>query len=110
MQTLASFHRPLILTDDLLHNGYRLRRLQEVFRREQVEIREVIVGILSDTGLDLMAQQGCRVEAVYHIPNLLHWFNESLLYPFIGGSCPTTILRIWATWGRSRSPPCPSVP
>ena len=85
VQTLASFHRPLILTDDLLHNGYRLRRLQEVFRREQVEIREVIVGILSDTGLDLMAQQGCRVEAVYHIPNLLHWFNESLLYPFIGG-------------------------
>ena len=85
VRTLASFHRPLILTDDLLHNGYRLRRLQEVFRREQVEIREVIVGILSDTGLDLMAQQGCRVEAVYHIPNLLHWFNESLLYPFIGG-------------------------
>ena len=45
----------------------------------------LIVGILSGTGRDLMAQQGCRVDAVYHIPNLLHWFNESLLYPFIGG-------------------------
>ena len=85
VRTLASFHRPLILTDDLLHNGHRLRRLVQVFGNEHMEIREVIVGILSDTGLDLMTQQGCRVEAVYHIPNLLHWFNESLLYPFIGG-------------------------
>ena len=85
VRTLAAFHRPLILTDDLLHHGYRLRRLQEVFTKERLEIREVIVGILSDTGLDLMTQRGCRVEAVYHIPNLLHWFTESLLYPFIGG-------------------------
>ena len=85
VRTLASFHRPVILTDDLLHHGHRLRRLMEVFAREELEIREVIVGILSGAGRDLMAQRGCRVEAVYHIPNLLHWFNESLLYPFIGG-------------------------
>lgn len=85
VRTLAAFHRPVILTDDLLHYGYRVRRLRQVFNKEQMEIREVIVGILSDTGLDLMAQQGCKVEAVYHIPNLLHWFTESLLYPFIGG-------------------------
>ena len=85
VRTLAAFHRPVILTDDLLHNGHRLRRLREVFNQEKLEIHEVIVGILSGAGRDLMAQQGCRVEAVYHIPNLLHWFNESLLYPFIGG-------------------------
>ena len=85
VRTLAAFHRPVILTDDLLHNGHRLRRLREVFTQEDLDIHEVIVGILSGTGRDLMAQQGCRVDAVYHIPNLLHWFNESLLYPFIGG-------------------------
>ena len=85
VRTLASFHRSVILTDDLLHYGYRLRTLREVFAREKLEIREVIVGILSGTGRDLMAQQNCRAEAAYYIPNLLHWFTESLLYPFIGG-------------------------
>ncbi|MBR7010966.1 MAG: hypothetical protein IKI02_08675 [Oscillospiraceae bacterium] len=85
VRTLAAFHRSLILTNDLLHKSHRLRRLLEIFSQERLEIQEVIVGILSGTGQDLMAQRGCRVEAAYHIPNLLHWFNESQLYPFIGG-------------------------
>ncbi|MBR6119476.1 MAG: hypothetical protein IKQ04_04065 [Oscillospiraceae bacterium] len=85
VRTLASFHRPVILADDLLHKGFRLEKLEKLFREEGVEIRSVMTGILSGRGRDLMAQAGREVRAAYYIPNLLYWFNESLLYPFIGG-------------------------
>ena len=32
-----------------------------------------------------MRTQGRAVDCEYFIPNLGYWFNESLLYPFIGG-------------------------
>ena len=85
VRTLVSFHRPAILVDDLLHKGYRLQKLDRIFRDEGLELRAVMVGILSGRGRDLMAQQQREVRCAYYIPNLLYWFNESLLYPFIGG-------------------------
>ena len=85
VRTLASFHRPVILADDLLHKGFRLEKLAKLFREEGVEIHSVMAGILSGRGRDLMAREGREVRAAYYIPNLLYWFNESLLYPFIGG-------------------------
>ncbi len=85
IKTLKSFQRPVLLVDDLLHNGYRLEKLDPLFRQEGVEIERIIVGVLSGRGLDLMREQGRSVECEYFIPNLLYWFTESLLFPFIGG-------------------------
>ncbi|HWQ07442.1 MAG TPA: hypothetical protein VN453_09450 [Feifaniaceae bacterium] len=85
VKTLKSFRRPVLLIDDLLHNGYRLEKLDPLFRQEGVEIERIIVGVLSGRGLDLMREQKREVDCEYFIPNMLYWFTESLLFPFIGG-------------------------
>ena len=85
VRTLVSFHRPAILVDDLLHKGFRLEKLDRFLRDEGLEIRSVMVGIVSGRGRDLMEMKRREVHSAYYIPNLLYWFNESLLYPFIGG-------------------------
>ncbi len=85
VKTIKSFRRPVLLIDDLLHNGYRLEKLDPLFREQGVEIERIIVGILSGRGLDLMREQKRNVDCEYFIPNMLYWFTESLLYPFIGG-------------------------
>ena len=85
VRTLASFHRPAILVDDLLHKGFRLDKLDRILREEGLEVHSVMVGILSGRGRDFMEMKQREVRSAYYIPNLLYWFNESLLYPFIGG-------------------------
>ena len=85
VRTLASFGRPVILVDDLLHKGFKLEKLNRIFREEKLEISSIMVGVLSGRGRDLMDKEQREVHAAYYIPNLLYWFNESLLYPFIGG-------------------------
>ena len=85
VRTIKAFRRPVILVDDLLHNGYRLDKLSPVFAAEELEIRTVVVSILSARGRDLMEVQGRQVECEYFIPNLHYWVTESLLYPFLGG-------------------------
>ncbi len=85
IKTIKSFRRPVLLVDDLLHNGYRLEKLDPLFREQGVEIERIVVGILSGRGLDLMREQKRNVDCEYFIPNMLYWFTESLLYPFIGG-------------------------
>ena len=85
MKTIKSFRRPVLLVDDLLHNGYRLEKLDPLFRAQGVEVERIIVGILSGRGLDLMREQKRNVDCEYFIPNMLYWFTESLMYPFIGG-------------------------
>lgn len=85
MRTVKSFRRPVILVDDQLHTGRRLRELDPLARQQGVEIREVLVGILSGQGKDLMEQWGRSVDCVYFVPNLRAWYVESTLYPFIGG-------------------------
>ena len=90
IRTLKSFRRPVLLVDDLLHNGYRLEMLDPIFRQENVEIRRIIVGILSGRGKDLMDLQQRDVDCEYFIPNLRYWFTESLQYPFLGGDSVQT--------------------
>ena len=65
--------------------GYRLEKLEPIFRAEGVPIARIIVGVRSGRGMDLTKAQGWPVDWEYFIPNLRYWFNESLLYPFIGG-------------------------
>ncbi len=85
VRTIRSFRRPVILVDDILHKGYRMRRLDPVLNENRVQVHKLLVGILSGSGRDLMTQQGRSVDSVYFIPNLNAWFVESTLYPFIGG-------------------------
>lgn len=85
IRTIKSFDRSVILVDDLLHKGYRIRELDPLFKAENITIRKLVVGILSGRGKDLMTIQKRKVDCVYFIPNLRAWFVESSLYPFIGG-------------------------
>ena len=54
IRTIHSFRRPVILVDDLLHSGNRIRALDPLFRQEGVVIDRVLVGLLSGRGRDLM--------------------------------------------------------
>lgn len=83
--TVRSFRRPVILVDDLLHSGDRIRALEPMFRQYGVPIDRVLVGLLSGRGRDLMAECGREADCVYFVPNLRSWFVESTMYPFIGG-------------------------
>ncbi len=85
VRTIRSFHRPVILVDDILHKGYRMRRLDPILNENEVEVHKLLVGILSGSGRDLMTEQGRSVDCVCFVPNLNAWFVESTLYPFIGG-------------------------
>lgn len=85
IRTIKSFRRPVLLVDDLLHKGYRLKELDPLFRKENLQVSKIIVGLLSGRGKDLMTLQKRKVESVYFIPNLRSWFVESNMYPFVGG-------------------------
>ena len=85
IKTIKSFNRPVILVDDLLHKGYRIKALDPILKGNGVVIRKLITGVLSGHGRDLMTIQGRDVESAYFIPNLKAWFVESTLCPFIGG-------------------------
>ena len=85
MRVVHSFRRPVILVDDQLHTGRRIGVLDPLAKQQQVEIKEVLVGILSGQGRDLAQQLGLAADYVYFVPNLRAWYVESTLYPFIGG-------------------------
>ncbi len=86
IRTIKSFDRPVIMVDDLMHPGFRMRALDPILRREEVPIRMVLVGILSGYGKDLMRSWDRPVDSVYFLPRLRQWFVEATLYPFIGGN------------------------
>ena len=85
VRTIRSFRREVILVDDILHKGYRIQHLDPVLNENGIKVRELVAGILSGRGRDLMAMQGREVDYVYFISNLKAWFVESSQYPFIGG-------------------------
>lgn len=85
VKMLRSFNRPVILVDDLLNKGYRIKALDPLLNKEQIKVQKIIVGILSGRGKELMDIQNREVDSAYFLPKLRHWFNESTLYPFIGG-------------------------
>ena len=84
-KTLKSFNRPVILIDDLLHKGHRMNIVDPILRENEVDVKEIIVGVLTGNGRDLMAVKNRRVESAYFLPNLEIWLNERDCYPFIGG-------------------------
>ncbi|MFZ5351176.1 MAG: cytidyltransferase, partial [Bacillota bacterium] len=82
---VSSFNKPIILVDDLLNKGYRLKALEPMLSNQKIRVEKVIVGILSNRGKDLANIMGLEVDCAYYIPKLKAWFNESDMYPFIGG-------------------------
>ena len=86
IRTIKSFNRPVILVDDLMHPGFRLNILNPILHQEKIDVRMVLVGVLSGYGRDLMGSWNRPVDSVYFIPNLKQWFVEATLYPFIGGN------------------------
>ena len=85
IKTLKSFNRPIILADDILHKGDRLKKLYPMLKKQDVTVDKLIVGILSGYGSDITSKHNIAVDSVYYVPNLKAWFQESTLYPFIGG-------------------------
>jgi len=85
VKTIKSFNKPIILVDDLLHKGYRIKELDPLLKENGIDVSKIIVGILSGRGRDLMTIQNRDVSSVYFIPSLKSWFTESSMYPFIGG-------------------------
>ena len=85
VRTIHAFARPVILVDDMLHAGKRIRRLAPLLAETNTPVDQVLVGYLTGMGRDLMEQLGYDVDASYYLPNLRLRFVESTLYPFIGG-------------------------
>ena len=85
VRTIRAFDRPVILVDDMLHDGKRIRALAPLLEETGAQVRQVLVGYLTGMGRDTMEQLGYPVDGVYYLPNLRLRFVESTLYPFIGG-------------------------
>lgn len=85
IKMIKSFNRPIILVDNILHKGYRMRALDPLLTKENINVNKIVCGILSGRGKDLMDIQNRNVSSVYFIPKLKVWFNENNLYPFLGG-------------------------
>ena len=85
VRTIHAFDRPVILVDDMLHDGKRIRRIAPLLAETNTPVDMVLVGYLTGMGRDLMEQLGYEADAIYYLPNLRLRFVESTLYPFIGG-------------------------
>lgn len=85
MEMLKSFNRPILMVDDILDKGYRIKVIEPALRKHGIPIQKVFVGILSGHGKALMASKNIEVDSAYFIPRLRVWFNEGKLYPFFGG-------------------------
>lgn len=84
-KTLRSFNRPVILIDDLLHKGYRMHILDPILSENDVEVKEIVVGVLTGNARDMAAVKNRSVEGAYFLPNMGIWLNEKDSYLFIGG-------------------------
>lgn len=85
VKRIKSFDRPVILVDDLLNKGYRIKAIEPLMAEQNVEVKKVLVGIMSGRGKSLLENDNIAVDSAYFIPRLKVWFNESLMYPFLGG-------------------------
>ena len=85
VKVIHSFNMPVILIDDYLHKGYRIKTLEPLFKEYDIKVKKIIVGALSGSGKEIATILNRDVDCAHFIPNLRLWFNESELYPFVGG-------------------------
>lgn len=85
IKTIKSFEKPVILVDDFLHNGQRLNHIAPLINDEGIDLRKVIVGVLTGRALDTMKERDISVDGAYFLPDISIWINEHDSYPFFGG-------------------------
>ncbi len=85
IRTIRSFERPVLLADDLYHEGRRINRILPILRREGIRLDRLITGVISGRGMDLARDLGVPVRAACRVPNLRTCLTESDLYPLVGG-------------------------
>ncbi|HHT21228.1 MAG TPA: hypothetical protein GXZ74_07310 [Tissierellia bacterium] len=85
VRMIESFDRPILLVDDLLNKGYRLRRLMPLMQEMRLGVDTLYVGLISQQGRAIARSYDLEVQAAYELPRLRHWFAESKLYPYLGG-------------------------
>ena len=85
VQMIKSFDRPVLLVDDLLNKGYRLKRLMPLFQECGLKVDTLYLGLISQRGREIASSYQLAVKAAYELPNLRHWFAESKSYPYLGG-------------------------
>ncbi len=71
--------------DDLMDKGKRFKILAKEIKRHNIPIKSLVVAILTARGKAYMEMNNIDVTSAYYLPQIRHWFNESMLYPFIGG-------------------------
>ena len=82
---IKSFGRPVVLIDDLLHKSHRMNKLGPILRANGVDVKEVLVGVMTGNAMDRMEAANTKVESAYFLPTLELWLNERDCYPYIGG-------------------------
>lgn len=85
IRTIKSFNRPVILVDDLLHKGYRMKEIDPILKANEVDVVDTVVGVQTGRGRDLMTIKERNVDSAYFLPNLKCWVDETAMYPYIGG-------------------------
>ncbi|MGI6178203.1 MAG: cytidyltransferase-related domain protein [Eubacterium sp.] len=85
VKAIKSFGRPVVLIDDILYRPGRLQAILPLFKKEGIEVKCALLGLLSGYGRDTISSTGVKIDAVVRVPSLRRWFIESTLYPFIGG-------------------------
>jgi len=103
VKMIHSFDMPVILIDDYLHKGYRIKTLEPLFKKYDIKVKKIIVGALSGSGKEIATILNRDVDCAHFIPNLRLWFNESELYPFVGGDALMRRIRTQGNLVRSIS-------
>ncbi len=86
MRAIKSFDRPVILVDDVMNrSGIRINTLAPMLAEEGVQVRKLLLGVISGYARDTLRTLHIPEDCIYYIPNMRYWFAESSLYPFIGG-------------------------
>ena len=62
-----------------------MRNIDPILREQEVQVHNVIVGLLTGNAQDKMTARGRQAEGAYFIPSISIWLNERDCYPFIGG-------------------------
>ncbi|MFM9412836.1 HD domain-containing protein [Peptococcus simiae] len=84
-QVLSSFHRPVILADEVLNRGRTLEGLLPLLEAEGVPIQSIVCGIITGSGRDIQEDLGLSFRALHYLPNIRYWMVDSKAYPFIDG-------------------------
>jgi nicotinic acid mononucleotide adenylyltransferase len=103
VKIIRSFDMPVILIDDYLHKGYRIKTLEPLFKKYDIKVKKIIVGALSGSGKEIATILKRDADCAHFIPNLRLWFNESELFPFIGGDALKRKIRTQGNLVRSIS-------